>query len=118
VRHCVVGTAGYTGLIKAFATIRGLPMIGSTTFFGDPVAGYPPPLVAVLLARGAQPLSSGVIGEYLGRVFNEAKQRLAYLVDSDVPGGASPAIDEETASIPCGEGVSTALPRKTDAVQE
>jgi len=74
--------ATYIGLLVAlFAAGYGGIIIIRTLIYGSAVPGYPSLLVTVLFLGGAQLITLGVIGEYLGRVFNEAKQRPLYLVE-------------------------------------
>ena len=60
---------------------KAMPFI-TTLLFGDPVAGYPTIMVTMLFLGGVQLLSLGIIGEYLGKVFNETKGRPGYFVNS------------------------------------
>jgi polyisoprenyl-phosphate glycosyltransferase len=79
--------ATYIGLFTAaVAILYGTYIIGLTILFGNPVAGYPSLLVIILLLGGVQLVSLGIIGEYLGRIFNETKHRPLYLVDEILPG--------------------------------
>lgn len=50
-----------------------------TVFFGDPIQGFPTLITVILFLGGMQLLSIGIIGEYIGRVFNEVKRRPVYL---------------------------------------
>ncbi len=78
--------ATYVGLLTAIAALIYLmQLIIRTVFFGNPVAGYPSLLAVVLFLGGIQMMMLGIIGEYLGRIFNETKGRPLYLVERHLP---------------------------------
>lgn len=71
------------GLLVSFvAFIYLIYILITTLIFGDPVAGYPTIMVTMLFLGGIQLLSLGIIGEYLGKVFNETKGRPGYFINS------------------------------------
>lgn len=74
--------ATYIGLIiSTLAGLYGLWIIGKTMVFGSDFPGYPSLMVVVLFMGGAQLVFLGIIGEYLGRIFNETKRRPLYFVE-------------------------------------
>jgi glycosyltransferase involved in cell wall biosynthesis len=78
--------ASYLGLaVSLLAALFILQLVIRTILFGNEVAGYPSLMAVVLFLGGTQLLTLGVIGEYLGRVFNETKRRPLYLVESFHP---------------------------------
>lgn len=78
--------ATYVGLAVALlSVIYAAQVIVKTLLIGNPVAGYPSLMTVVLFLGGVQLMFLGVIGEYLGRVFNETKQRPLYLVERFQP---------------------------------
>lgn len=71
----------YFGLVVAgFAFLYGAFIILRTLLLGVDLPGYASLLTVVLFLGGIQLIGLGVIGEYLGRVYNESKQRPIYLV--------------------------------------
>ena len=77
--------AGYIGMFTAVgAIIYGLYLIVRTLIYGIDVPGYASLMVAVLLIGGLQLIVFGVIGEYLGRLYEEARKRPLYIVESSL----------------------------------
>jgi glycosyltransferase involved in cell wall biosynthesis len=73
--------SSYFGICIAILTILyAVYIIIKTIAYGDPVQGYPSLMVAVLFMGSVQLIFVGILGEYLGRIFNETKQRPLYLV--------------------------------------
>ena len=66
-------------IISIVAFIYMLVIIAKTLIWGESVAGYPSLMCIILFLGGIQLLSLGIIGEYLGRVFNETKNRPTYI---------------------------------------
>ncbi|MDW7710842.1 MAG: glycosyltransferase family 2 protein [Deferrisomatales bacterium] len=78
--------ATYVGLLTSVgAFLFAAFVIYKTLVYGDPVQGYPSLMVVILFLGGVQLMSLGMIGEYLGRMFNETKQRPLYLVNRYLP---------------------------------
>ena len=83
--------ATYAGLITALAAFGyGLWIVAKTVLWGNPVAGYPSLMVVILFLGGVQLMALGVIGEYLGRLYVEAKARPLYLFEAFHPARSGP----------------------------
>lgn len=71
----------YIGLFVAGVSfIYGSWMILDTLIFGNPVKGYPSIFVSILFLGGIQLIGIGVLGEYIGRIYIETKNRPRYLI--------------------------------------
>lgn len=91
--------ASYLGLmVSVMAFLYALKIILDTLIFGNPVKGYPSLMVAILFFAGVQLMALGVLGEYLGRLYEESKQRPIYLIRQRYPGAAHnlPLATQET----------------------
>ena len=65
----------------SFASIAyAIYIVIETLLFGNNASGWPTLVVAVTFLGGVQLLSIGILGEYIGRIFTEVKQRPAYFV--------------------------------------
>lgn len=73
--------AAWLGLIvSALSFVLMLIHLVKALLYGDPVAGFPTLITVILMTGGIQLLCLGIMGEYLGRIFNETKRRPVYLI--------------------------------------
>jgi glycosyltransferase involved in cell wall biosynthesis len=80
----------YLGLLTAAgAFLYGFYMFLETLIIGNPVPGYPSLIVIILFLGGVQLVAIGILGEYLGRIFNETKRRPLYFVNEYLPSAAA-----------------------------
>jgi len=68
------------GFISSLSFVYAIYIVVKTFIYGADVAGYPSQMVITLLLGGMNLAAIGIIGEYLGRMFNETKNRPLYLV--------------------------------------
>ena len=74
--------ASIAGFIIAVITfLYALYFLTKTLLIGDPVPGFTTLIVVVLFLGGIQLMAIGVLGEYIGRIFNESKNRPTYLAN-------------------------------------
>lgn len=73
--------AGYTGFIISIISFLGiLVYLYKKLFIGGEPQGFPTLVILVLFMGGIQLISLGVIGEYIGRIYDEVKRRPTYIV--------------------------------------
>ena len=78
--------ATYFGFMTAFcAFLYALIIVIKTLLFHEPVRGYASLMVVMLFLGGVQLVFIGILGEYLGRTYNEAKGRPLYFLQEYTP---------------------------------
>lgn len=69
-----------TGIILSLcAFVYLVYFLTKTLVFGDPVQGFPTLIIVVLFLGGVEMLSLGILGEYIGHIYNETKRRPTYI---------------------------------------
>jgi polyisoprenyl-phosphate glycosyltransferase len=75
----------YIGLAtSAFAFCYAMVFLIKTLLYGTDVPGFPSLIISVMFFAGVQLISLGVIGEYLGRMYEEIKGRPLFLVSEEL----------------------------------
>ncbi len=69
-------------LLAFFSGCLGVYFLFRTLFFGSDVPGYPSIITTILFLGGVQLIGIGVLGEYIGRIYMETKQRPRYILKS------------------------------------
>ena len=83
-------------LVSLAAVFFGVWVVFDTLVFGNQVSGYATVVVSIVFLAGVQLLCLGIIGEYLGRVFDEVKQRPLYLTREVTPPLSRAAVQTAT----------------------
>jgi glycosyltransferase involved in cell wall biosynthesis len=75
----------------------GIWIVAKTFIFGDNVSGYPSSMAMMTFLGGVQLLTIGLLGEYVGKIYIETKQRPLYLIRDVIESREAPAA---TADVP------------------
>lgn len=70
-------------IISALSFLYGIWIIIKTVLLGVDVPGYSSMMTVVLFLGGIQLMGIGILGEYIGRIYNESKKRPIYIVDNE-----------------------------------
>ena len=105
--------------ISLLALVYSAIVLTNTIIFGADIPGFPTLIISVMFFSGAQLISLGILGEYLGRVYEEVKARPLYIVadrigldtddDTSLPGGSEPPCARKRGP---GPTITEALPRR------
>jgi len=92
--HLPLQLATYVGMLSAGVAFVAIPVVLVLRIFDSYLPGFGSITIAILLLGGVQLIAIGVIGEYVGRIYDEVKHRPLYIVSDErnrpVPAGDSP----------------------------
>ena len=91
--HLPLQLATYAGLLSASVAFIAIPIVIALHFTGSYLPGFSTLTIAILLLGGIQLIALGVIGEYVGRIYDEVKHRPLYIVreERNAPVGSAEA---------------------------
>ncbi len=104
--HLPLQLATYLGMLFAGLAFVAIPVVIALRIFGSYLPGFGSITIAILLLGGIQLIAIGVIGEYVGRIYDEVKHRPLYIVreERNPPGevarGSLPAVRAGLAARP------------------
>jgi polyisoprenyl-phosphate glycosyltransferase len=86
--HLPLQLATYVGLLSAGVAFIAIPVVIALRIVGSYLPGFGSITIAILLLGGIQLIALGVIGEYVGRIYDEVKHRPLYIVreERNAPG--------------------------------
>ena len=87
--------SGIGALIAALALGYGSWIVVENLIYGVDVPGWATVVAGMMFLSGVQLLSVGILGEYLGRVFDEVKQRPVYIVGEESGQGINRCIQTQ-----------------------
>jgi polyisoprenyl-phosphate glycosyltransferase len=89
--HLPLQLATYAGLLSASVAFIAIPVVIVLRIFDSYLPGFGSITIAILLLGGIQLIALGVIGEYVGRIYDEVKHRPLYIVREERNRPASPS---------------------------
>jgi dolichol-phosphate mannosyltransferase len=109
--HLPLQLATYAGLLSAGVAFVAIPVVIALHFVGSYLPGFGTLTIAILLLGGIQLIALGVIGEYVGRIYDEVKHRPLYIVREERNRPTRPSAGPvATTALP---GVRAGLPART-----
>jgi len=106
--HLPLQLATYAGMLSAGIAFIAIPVVIGLRIFDSYLPGFSSITIAILLLGGIQLIALGVIGEYVGRIYDEVKHRPLYIVREER--NAPPSGTAESRAL---RGTRAGLPART-----
>jgi dolichol-phosphate mannosyltransferase len=106
--HLPLQLATYVGLLSASVAFVAIPVVVGLHFADSYLPGFGTITILILLLGGIQLIALGVIGEYVGRIYDEVKHRPLYIVREE---RNPPGVDAGPAA-PVRAGLAARVPER------